>query len=128
MVEHIAWDGGDKESMQPLYAALRPGGRLIVTMPADRRYWLEYRHHHYYNGLSGPSPISGKCYSQPHYDEESARAGLTEPMASGPEYTIDDPRPNADDYQRFDRWSSMPGFDVCGLVIDKPPLHGRSTS
>lgn len=152
VIEHIAGDDGDTEAMQLLYAALRPGGRLIVTVPVDRRFWLEYRDRDYY-GLQGASPTSGSYFFQRLYDERSVRARLIEPlgreptkiawfgeraagvfhayervwMASGPEHTIDDPRRIADEYDRFDGWSSMPGFGVCGLVIDKPPsLHERS--
>jgi hypothetical protein len=146
VVEHIAGDDGDTEAMRLLYAALRPGGRLIVTVPVDRRFWLEYRDQDYY-GLHGGPPKSGKYFFQRLYDEENIRARLIEPlghepakiawfgervggrfyayeqvwMANGPEHTIDDPRRIADEYDRFESWRSMPGFGVCGLVMDKPP-------
>lgn len=145
VVEHVAGESGDTEAMRLMYAALRPGGRLIITVPVDRSYWLEYRDQEYYGRHEAPTP-SGDYFFQRFYDEATLRARLVEPLGrepselgwfgervagafhayvrrwikGGPDETIEDPRRIADDYARYDSWGSMPGFGVCGLVIDKP--------
>lgn len=145
VVEHIAGDDGDTGAMRLMYAALRPGGRLIVTVPVDRRFWHEYREQNYYGIHEEPTP-SGEYFFQRLYDEANLRARLVEPLGReptrfgwfgervpgtfhayerrwielGPDETIDDPRRIADDYDKYESWADMPGFGVCGMVIDKP--------
>lgn len=145
VIEHVAGDEGDTEAMRLMYAALRPGGRLIVTVPVDRRFWHEYRDRDYYGSHEVPTP-SGKYFFQRLYDEAHLRARLVEPLGQeptefgwfgervagtfhayerrwielGPDETIDDPRRIADDYDYYEQWADMPGFGVCAIVIDKP--------
>lgn len=145
VVEHVAGDDGDTAAMRLMYAALRPGGRLIVTVPVDRRFWHEYRQLAYYGARELPSP-SGEYFFQRLYDEAQLRSRLIEPlgrepttlawfgervtgtfqayvrrwMRLGPDETIDDPRRIANDYQYYGEWKDMPGFGVCAFVIDKP--------
>lgn len=147
VVEHIAGDNGDTEAMRLMYDVLRPGGRLIVTVPADRRFWHEFRDDDYYGTQREMTPL-GKYFFQRLYDEATVRARLVEPLGreptivawfgertagtfhayerrwivDGPDVTIDDPRRIADEYARFGSWGSMPGFGVCALVIDKPQV------
>lgn len=145
VVEHIAGEDGDIEAMHLMYGALRPGGRLIVTVPVDRRFWHEYRDRAYY-GLHDVRTPSGKYFFQRFYDEAQLRSRLIEPlgreptvlgwfgervagtfhayvrrwMEGGLDATIEDPRRIADDYDTYESWADMPGFGVCGMVIDKP--------
>lgn len=145
VVEHIAGDDGDTDAMRLMYAALRPGGRLIVTVPVDRRFWLEYRDRDYYGTHHEPTP-SGQHFFQRFYDEPHLRSRLLEPLgreptmlgwfgervngtfhayirrwiAGGPDETIEDPRRIADDYDSYESWEGMPGAGVCGMVIDRP--------
>lgn len=145
VVEHVAGEDGDTEAMRLMYAALRPGGRLIVTVPVDRRFWQEYRDEDYYGIHEVPTP-SGEYFFQRLYDEAHLRARLVVPLGRepttfgwfgervagtfhayerrwlefGPNETIDDPRRIADDYDYYERWADMPGFGVCAMVIDKP--------
>lgn len=151
VVEHIAGDTGDTEAMRVMYAALRPGGRLIVTVPVDRRFWHEYRDHDYYGVHEVPS-ASGKYFFQRLYDEAHLRARLVEPLGQKPttiswfgeriagtfyayerrwmevgaDETVDDPRRIADDYVEYGEWAEMPGFGVCAMVFDKPSSGGTS--
>lgn len=145
VIEHVAGDDGDTEAMLLMYRALRPGGRLIVTVPVDRRFWHEYRNQDYYGIQEVPSS-SGEYFFQRLYDEAHLRARLIEPVGRepttlvwfgekvagtfqayerqwielGPDQTIDDPRRIANDYTHYERWADMPGFGVCAMVIDKP--------
>ena len=149
VVEHISTDGGeddgDTQAMRLMYGALRPGGRLIVTVPVDRRFWKEFRDRDYY-GVDGLASASGRYFFQRLYDEASLRFRLVEPLGAapttlawfgeriagtfyayqdrwishGPAETIDDARRIADDYVDYGSWADMPGFGICGLVIDKP--------
>lgn len=143
VVEHIAGDYDDSQSMQMLYDLLGNGGRLIVTVPVDRRYWIEYRDVNYY----GTQSKHGERYFfQRFYDRAAIWERLLEPIGCKPSHvswfgervsgrfhnyiqrwlkegldcTVEDPRETVDHYQRFDNWQTMPGVGVCGLVIDKP--------
>ena len=152
VVEHIDGDDGDMEAMQLMYRALRPGGRLIVTVPVDRTFWREYRDRDYY-GTSRVATPSGSYFFQRLYDEKNVRGRLVNAVGQEPTHiswfgervagtfyayerrwielgsdeTIEDPRRIADDYGPFRSWAEMPGFGVCGLVFDKP-THGSSGS
>ena len=145
VIERADGDEGDMQAMRLMYDALRPGGRLIVTVPVDRSYWIEYRDQDYY-GLNTSPTASGKYFFQRLYDEQTIRSRLVEPLgreptymawfgervsgvfqayerawiANGPDETLEDPRRIADEYDAYESWASMPGFGVCGIVIDKP--------
>lgn len=151
VVEHVIGDDGDTEAMRLMYAALRPGGRLIVTVPVDRRFWHEYRDEDYY-GIHEAATPSGEYFFARFYDDQNLRARLIDPLgqkptalawfgervagsfhtyerrwiALGPDETIEDPRRIADDYAQYESWADMPGFGVCGIVIDKPPDGDQS--
>lgn len=152
VVEHIEGTNGDTDAMRLMYAALRPGGRLIVTVPVDRRFWVEYRDRDYY-GVHLQQNASGEYFFQRLYDEQHVRSRLIEPLGVEPtslswfgervagtfqgyvrrwiegglRETVDDPRRVVDDYTAYDSWHDMPGFGVCGIVIDKP-LDVRSVA
>lgn len=142
VVEHIAGDG-DVEAMRLMFEALAPGGRLIVTVPVDRRAWSEYRDEDVY-GLGLPREPEGYFF-QRWYDELAVKTRLMDPLPSTPscvewfgervagrfaEYerdwirrghqrTVDDPREITDWFASYGRWADMPGQGVCGLVIEK---------
>lgn len=142
VVEHIAGEYDDRQSMRMLYDLLASGGRLIVTVPVDRSYWIEYRDRDYY----GTQPKQGESYFfQRFYDKASIWERLLEPIGREPsvvgwfgeringrfqsyiqrwlkegvDCTLEDPREIVDYYETFDSWHTMPGVGVCGLVIDK---------
>lgn len=142
VVEHIAGESGDSDAMTRMFAALRPGGRLIVTVPTDRTYWLEYRDHDAYGLAEGPGPY----FFQRFYDETAVKdrligavgvqptriewfgelvagtfhAYIAEWLARGPGVTVTDPERIVRGCRTFESWSEMPGVGVCGLVFDKP--------
>ena len=142
VVEHIAGEYDDRQSIQMLYDLLGKGGRLIVTVPVDRHYWVEYRDVNHYGTQTKRDE---KYFFQRFYDQQAIWERLLNPIDCEPTHvcwfgekvngrfrnyiqrwlkegldcTIEDPREIVDHYQRFDSWHSMPGVGVCGLVIDK---------
>ena len=143
VLEHIAGDYDDTEAVQMLFDLLGKGGRLILTVPVDRSFWIEYRDVDYY----GTQTQAGAPYFfQRFYDWPAIRERLLEPLGCRPSHIgwfgekvngrfqayirrwqdegldciIEDPREIVDHYQRYESWEEMPGVGVCGLVIDKP--------
>lgn len=145
VLEHIA-GVGDVGAMRLLWNALLPGGRLLVTVPVDRRSWDEYRAHDVYD-LGVPRDERG-FFFQRWYDEQSLRSRLLDGLSGaivnvswfgertagrfaayerdwierGYARTVDDPREIVDHYAEFPSWASMPGQGVAGLMIEKPTL------
>lgn len=142
VVEHIPEEGADTEAVGRLYSLLRAGGRLILTVPVDRRYWIEWRENDYYGTAGEPGPQG--YFFQRYYDNEALRrllSKLPRPpcqlrwfgeripghfeayerrwMREGHRCTVEDPREIVDYYQEYASWADMPGRGVCGLVIQK---------
>jgi hypothetical protein len=143
VIEHIPGEG-DTEAMRLMYAALAPGGTLIVTVPVDRRAWDEYRNRDVY-GL-GTAPGPNGTFFQRWYDDSAIARRLLDPLGlvdvnvewfgervagrfseyekdwlrRGKERTVDDPREIADWYSSYGAWSDMPGQGVCGIVLRRP--------
>jgi len=144
VVEHIAGEYDDRDAVRHMYAALKPGGRLILTIPVDRTAWDEYRDADYY-GLQSPQPRPQQYFFQRFYDEASLQERLLNPIGRKPtvvrwlgettaghfaDYiqrwlrdgincTVDDPREMVDHYREYGSWASMPGMGICGLMIQK---------
>jgi SAM-dependent methyltransferase len=143
VIEHIPEDG-DTEAMRLMYAALAPGGTLVVTVMVDRRPWDEYRDEDVY-ALDAERDPRG-VFFQRWYDEPAISRRLLDPLGPvdanlewfgervagrfaeyvsdwlrrGRERTVDDPREIADWYASFRTWGDMPGQGVCGIVVRKP--------
>jgi predicted SAM-dependent methyltransferase len=144
VIEHIAGRYDDSAAMKMMYDLLRPGGRLIITIPADRTFYEEYRKQDTYRLNAAQS--GDKYFFQRVYDESAIRARLLEPIgqqpvvmrwfgeriqgqyrkyekrwiAEGPGCSVDDPREISDNYQEFKSWQEMPGHGVCGFMVQKP--------
>jgi SAM-dependent methyltransferase len=143
VVEHIPGDG-DTAAMRVMYGALAPGGRLIVTVPVDRRPWDEFRDADPY-GLGSSRGPQGYFF-QRWYDEAAIHTRLIDPIEPpsvalewfgervpgrfadyerewqrfGHRRTVDDPHEIGAWYRPFARWAEMPGQGVCGIAIGKP--------
>jgi SAM-dependent methyltransferase len=144
VVEHIHGLYDDQDAIRMMFAALRPGGRLIVTVPIDRAHWDEYRDAPAYQD----SPVQGsegRHFFQRFYDQASLRERLIAPLGVEPvrvawygerqpgrfkEYTqrwlrdgmrctVEDPREMVDGYASYPSWELMPGMGVCGLCFEK---------
>ncbi len=144
VIEHVSGAYDDHQAVQWLYGCLKPGGRLILTVPVDRQYRVEYRDRSDY-GIQIQTD-AGKYFFQRVYDRNAIWERLLSPIGREPsrigwfgecvpghyaEYeqrwlrdgldcTVDDPREIVDHYQEFRSWEEMPGLGICGLVIDKP--------
>lgn len=140
VVEHIAQD---TQAVARMWASVRPGGRLLMTVPVDRKHWDEYRDTDVYQ-LS--RAIDGPIFFQRFYTEETIRLrllsatpgaqielgwwGETRPgtftahvgrwVKHGFRETVNDPRHVVDGYRAFNTWADMPGFGVCGIAATKP--------
>jgi SAM-dependent methyltransferase len=147
-VEHIAGDAADTEAVKAMYSCLKPGGRLILTVPVDRCFWLEFRDVDPY-GTQG-DVHDGKYFFQRWYDHATLLERLIYPLgrcattmrwfgerrpglfvaheqrwiAEGLCGTVEDAREIADNYAEFDEWNAMPGKGVCGFMIEKPDSGG----
>jgi len=145
VLEHIAGDYDDRQAMRWMYNALRPGGRLIITVPVDREFRDEYRNEDVYRlGRTVASPQG--TFFQRWYDIAAIQERLVEPIGrppvsqcwfgetvpgrfaayeqnwlrKGPAATVSDPLEFAKHYAEFPSWEAMPGAGVCGLVFVKP--------
>jgi hypothetical protein len=130
--------------MRLMYAALAPGGTLIVTVPVDRHTWDEYRREDVY--ALGIAAGPNGTFFQRWYDESAIASRLLDPLdpidvhvewfgervagrfaeyekdwlQRGRERTVDDPREIADWYASYRAWGDMPGQGVCGIAVRKP--------
>lgn len=145
VLEHIAGDYDDRQAIGWMYNALRPGGRLVITVPVDREFRDEYRNEDVYRlGRTVASPQG--TFFQRWYDATAIQDRLVAPIGrqpasqnwfgelvpgrfaayeqrwlrNGPSTTVADPLEFAKHYAEFPRWEAMPGAGVCGLVFVKP--------
>jgi cyclopropane fatty-acyl-phospholipid synthase-like methyltransferase len=142
VVEHITGTYDDRDTMRWLFRSLRPGGRLIVTVPVDRQAWDEYRDQVYY-GQAGESSSIERHFFQRFYDSASIQERLIAPIGQAPAriewygervaghfhtyikrwqqegfaVIANDASEFARSYKLYDRWDDMPGFGVCGLLF-----------
>jgi len=144
VIEHISGKHDDLHAVKLMYDALSNGGRLILTIPVDRRLWNEYRDRAYYGMQAEQSP-TGKYFFQRFYDKTAIWERIVAPIGQEPSVirwfgealpgrymayvqrwmhegyacTVEDPREIADYYREFSTWEEMPGTGVCGLMIEK---------
>lgn len=144
VIEHIAGAYDDRAAVAMLYSLLAPGGRLILTIPVDREYWLEYRDRDDY----GTQPITedGRVFFQRNYDDSAIDERLISVVGQNPSVlrwfgetrsgtfakheercnaqglrcSVLDPKEIVDNWCEYESWEDMPGWGVCGIVIDKP--------
>lgn len=143
VIEHIAGRYDDRTAMRLMYDALRPGGRLIVTVPVDRTYREDFRSRAQYQ-IDVPKGEEG-FFFQRVYDEDALERRLLSPLEAAPDVvrwygehepgrfaayeqrwleegidcSVHDPWEIATGYREFQSWSEMPGFGVCGIAITK---------
>jgi SAM-dependent methyltransferase len=143
VVEHINGSYDDRFAVKTIFDSLNNGGRLILTLPVDRRFREEYRDVDYY-GIQSEKP-GGKYFFQRYYDKAAIWKRLLsllgkEPsvvrwygekvagrfyeyerrwISEGYQCTVDDAKEIVDNYQEYPSWETMPGVGICGLVINK---------
>ena len=143
VIEHIHGTYTEGTALKWMYQALKPGGRLIVTFPVDRRHVIEYSDKDYYGNQERLA--NGKYFFYRRYDEPAIEErliaslgrqpsavgwfGETTPgryleyekrwIAQGHAVTVEDPREVVDHYREYPDWESMPGLGICGMVFSK---------
>jgi SAM-dependent methyltransferase len=148
VIEHIeSKTDNDSSAVQSMFDALRPSGRLIITVPTDKSFQIEYRGKDYYRTQAqSPKNNSEKYFFQRIYDATAIHDRIIRPLGVTPERvgwygeiipghfanyvsrwlrnnkstTVWDPLEMARYYQIYDSWSAMPGAGVCGLLFIKP--------
>jgi len=145
VIEHISGRYEDSDAIAWMYQALKPGGRLILTVPVDRVFRDEYRAVYPYNLRQTPD-VSGRFFFQHLYDITAIRKRLLEPQGIMPTVTrwfgetvpgrlssflarwqregiacsIDSPSEIVRYYREYDTYEKMPGMGICGIMIEKP--------
>lgn len=151
VIEHIAGAIDDREAVRLMVGALRPGGRLILTVPVDRQFHDEYRDRDEYNTQTAPADAN-RYFFQRLYDADALQSRIIEPsgclqvvakwfgeiepgflerytadwQARGVPATATDPYMIAEHFREYESWGDMPGQGVVGLAMTKPPLHART--
>jgi SAM-dependent methyltransferase len=144
VVEHIEGGYSDGEAVQMMYRALAPGGRLMLTVPVDRRFRIESSAHQLYG--TQPRLPDGTYFFQRFYDAQAIQTRLSDALGRAPavvrwfgekragwwkEYRaacdrrglpwhVADPAEMAKNFGEYDSWDAMPGMGICGLMYEKP--------
>lgn len=142
VIEHIP-DDGDSLAVKEMWRVLKPGGKMVITVPCAKEGYEEWRDKDAY-GL-GLSQQNEKYFFQRFYDTSSLqsrifnhvgllpkevkvfgekRSGVFHDyeqrwMKFGLEETIHDPLHIVRDYKSYPSIESLVGMGVCGLVFEK---------
>lgn len=143
VIEHINCEYNDSHAIEIMYNSLTPGGRLILTVPVDRKFWIEYRHRNYYENQIAEE--NSEYFFQRIYDKDAIWKRLLGPikkepeilrwfgetrpgrfleferrsMAEGQKFAVVAHKEVADYFREFAKWEDMPGMGVCGLMVQK---------
>jgi SAM-dependent methyltransferase len=74
VLEHIP-ERGDEAALKELARVVKPGGRIVLTLPHARKAWDEFRDHPLYAD-HGPSP-NGRYFFQRWYDSAAVERLVT---------------------------------------------------
>lgn len=144
VVEHIEGAYSDSDAVRWMYRALRPGGRLVLTVPVDRAHRVQKSVHRQY-GTQPPMPDGGYFF-QRFYDEATLRSRLVDSIGAEPivikwfgereagaferyrtawaeqglRWGVGDVDSTFDIFTEYGSFEKMPGFGICGLVFEKP--------
>lgn len=144
VIEHISGQYDDRQAVRWMSESLRPGGRLILTVPTAQIPYDEYRDSPVY---PTQEYVEGRGYFfQRWYDEDAIRQRIIDSLVnmqvheitycgereSGTygEYQLDLERYGRsartrdaswfrDQFVLVNEWSQIPGMGVCGIVATK---------
>ena len=149
VIEHIQnGHHDDTWAVQQMFSALRSGGHLILTVPVDRTFRIEYRQNDCY-GTQQPQVLpdgTTQTFFQRWYDADAIEQRLIRPLGiqptrigwygekqpghfhhyiqdwirDGNHVAVKDPELFALHYKVFDSWETMPGCGVGALLFVKP--------
>ncbi len=144
VIEHVDGAYDDRRALELAWAALRPGGRLVLTLPVAPTFRVESRREDPYGTQK---PLSdGTYFFQRLYDKVALDARVSATLQTAPEHeeyfgervpgtyaayearwiergveeTVADPRLIADEFTRYPSHAAMPGLGVVGLCYVKP--------
>ncbi len=142
VIEHIP-DDGDIKAIENMWKALKPGGKLIITIPCSKDYSEEFRDKNTYN-LKTNKKIQEKYFFQRVYDNDrlnkifsqigkapqqmiifgEKKKGIfykyeKELMKYNLRKAVNDPYYISRDYQIFPNINALPGFGVCEMMFKK---------
>lgn len=144
VIEHIPGGEDDTHAVERLWRTVRPGGSLILTVPVDRRFWVEYRREDPYS-LQATDTSGAPVFFQRWYDKEALERRILAPlkdgdvsvrffgerrpgtfsayveewMKQGLRATVRDPEIIASHFRSFTDWERMPGSGVVGIHARK---------
>ena len=142
VIEHISSDG-DSLAIKEMWRVLKPGGKLIITVPCAKLYYEEWREKDFYH--LGNEKKDGKYFFQRFYDKSSLKLRLLDSIGIQPtsvkifgekvpgtfdsyiqrwinlglQETVKDSFYIARDYKYFDDIDLLPGVGICGLAFEK---------
>jgi SAM-dependent methyltransferase len=144
VIEHIDGEYTDTDSVRMMFDLLNPGGRLILTFPVDRQFWVEDRVEDPFG--TQRRLASGRFFYQRYYDPQQISERILrsvhgrlikmewfgevtpgwinreyEPRRrkEGLSFLVNDPRVVVDHMRQYSTWEEMPGCGVCGLCIER---------
>jgi len=140
--EHIP-DDGDGIALQQAWRTLKPGGRLVLTLPCAQEYCEEFRPEDVYGlnkGTWKKEYFFQRVYSQSSIDGRLSAAINVKPLFSriygeknygfyrsyearwmqhGLKETVKDPYYISRHFSEFQSIDKMPGLGICGLIFKK---------
>lgn len=136
-------NNGDSLVIKEIWRVLKPGGKLVITVPCAKTYYEDWRNTDVY-GLGNPKK-ENKFFFQRFYDSATIQSRLCDAIGINPvvievfgekqkgtftnyekrwvqfglKETIKDSWHITKDYQKFPQIDALPGIGVCGLVFEK---------
>jgi SAM-dependent methyltransferase len=143
VMEHIEGAYDEREALRLAWSALRPGGRLVITVPVAPAFAIETRREDPYGTQARRA--DGRYFFQRTYDKQALDSRLSATLNATPEReeyfgeraagtyaayearwiergieeTVADPRFIADQFVSYPSHAAMPGMGVAGLCYVK---------
>lgn len=143
VMEHIEGAYDERHALRLVWAALKPGGRLVVTVPAGPEFAVETRTEDPYG--TQPPRADGTYFFQRIYDKKALDSRISDTLNAAPEReeffgervagtyaayearwiergideTVADPRFIADHFRCYASHDDMPGLGVAALCYVK---------
>lgn len=146
VIEHIHGAYDDRYAVKLMYDALRPGGRLILTVPIGRQARDIYHDIPQYS--TQVANADGRFFFERVYDYAALQERIIAPLRCEPSivrwfgettvgrfreywegfarvgfsHLVEDATAMGDWCREYTSWVEMPGEGVCGLMFEKPAV------